>query len=437
MLISKLKSKITKNLLINIISFFLKLLFKQELTYDIKKFIKDLGFLTFATFTSSLFTFIINLIMVRKLGPIEYGYFSIIQVISNILIIPMLFGINTAMVRRLAIDKENKNTIIKTSFSIILINTIFILIIAYLFSNKLTQLFNVKEDIFFLSIYFAIATVIFSLAQDILRGLNIIDKLSIATILMSIVILLFISYFLFIKRNYTLYTPFYSNLYSLLFFSILAMILSKLDIKGKFSIFYAREFLKYGIFFVCGALSGMLINNINRLFINKFLGIREVGIYSAYFNASNVVIGRLLSVFITIYFPFIAKKGIDNLFKKLTLRTNILIFIIIFLLSFSSMVIVIYFYGKKYEFNLLLIFLFSILEGLIFISSILGFGIISIGIKGIKMNAIVVLIVGIISVILNINLIKFISLYGAIIAQCISVGGLIYLYSLILKRMLS
>ena len=111
---------------------------------------------------------------------------------------------------------------------------------------------------------------------------------------------------------------------------------------------------------VFGAVTGFLILNSDRFFLNHFSSLYFVGIYAAYQNAANVFVGRFFQLFVNVYFPSIAgekdKDKVNNFIKKI-----LKIFLIgAFVLSFFSIWLIIWLFGKEFPIDFKLIVLLSL-----------------------------------------------------------------------------
>ncbi|MCA9388668.1 hypothetical protein KC644_02790, partial [Candidatus Berkelbacteria bacterium] len=66
-----------------------------------KNFITNLGWVSFGTIVAMILLFLANLFAARWLGPDEYGRFSLVTAFSQLLILPMLIGLEHASTRYL------------------------------------------------------------------------------------------------------------------------------------------------------------------------------------------------------------------------------------------------------------------------------------------------------------------------------------------------
>ena len=130
--------------------------------------------------------------------------------------------------------------------------------------------------------------------------------------------------------------------------------------KWKFDITTAKMLSKFSFFSAIGGLSYVFYTNIDRIMINKYLPVADLGIYAAYCTASINVAGLLWGMFIMVYFPTIS--GYENkgaIFQK----TNKIIPYLIGLgipFIFVCEYIVLKLFGVRYSLDIFWMIFFSV-----------------------------------------------------------------------------
>jgi Na+-driven multidrug efflux pump len=101
-----------------IISLFHEKIFREPASEEMIKFVRNLSYVGLGTIFASIFSFLYNIIAGRVLGPSGYGSFMLVQSIAMVLYIPMLLGLNTAMIKYCAENKDQhqQRRIISTAF---------------------------------------------------------------------------------------------------------------------------------------------------------------------------------------------------------------------------------------------------------------------------------------------------------------------------------
>ena len=78
--------------------------FGHAMSDEMRKFLGNLSWSFFGGIIAAGATFTVNIVAGRLLGPEEYGKYSLVFLISQIFLIPMIFGMDTAIAR--TISKE-------------------------------------------------------------------------------------------------------------------------------------------------------------------------------------------------------------------------------------------------------------------------------------------------------------------------------------------
>src|SRR5437660_481355 len=101
---------------------FYRHIFREEMSEAVKLFFKNISYITLGTIISALLSFIFNILAGRILGPVEYGKFALVSSIALFLYIPMLPGLNTALVKYVSEknDFHKQSKIISTAYMVLL-----------------------------------------------------------------------------------------------------------------------------------------------------------------------------------------------------------------------------------------------------------------------------------------------------------------------------
>jgi len=421
--------------IINISKFFYEKIFHEEMSGEIKKFIKNLTYIGIGTIIAMIFSFTFNILAGRLLGPLRYGEFTLVQSVAMFLYIPMILGISTAMVKYSSEKKDEKRQaiIVSTAYIMILTFTITSVILLYVFSSQFSNLFSISKEIFYLSIAFAVLFALYTCTTDILRGLLKIKILSVLKPIFSIVALsAFLLFIIVYARSYI------SAVFSMYLAYGVTSIIAFIFILKKYFTYnikksWANKLLRYGIFTLLGSLSFVFYTNIDVILINRYMTELDVGIYRAYYFSSIYILGFLWNTFNVVFFPSISKyKNKEKIFNKIKKIIPYLIAIGIPFVFVCELVIL-KFYGKSYPLNFQLMILFAATSVLIVCYGLYDWTFCSQGIKGVKLVTMSSITIAIINIILNILLIPRYQLFGAILATTISfIIGIIILS--ILKR---
>ncbi len=157
-----------------LISFFYEKIFHEPAGEEVMKFVRNLSYVGLGTVLASPFSFSYNIIAGRVLGPAGYGGFTLVQSIAMFLYIPMLLGLNTAMIKYCAEnrDQDQQRKIISTAYGATVCLTVVSVMLYGIFRHQIATIFSVDQEIIVLSVLFAVIFVFYTLATSSLRGLH-------------------------------------------------------------------------------------------------------------------------------------------------------------------------------------------------------------------------------------------------------------------------
>jgi O-antigen/teichoic acid export membrane protein len=406
---------------INLITFGYERIFHEKMSDEVKKFFKNLSYVGLGTIIATIFSFAFNILAGRILGPSGYGEFTLVQSVAMFLYIPMLMGFGTAMVKYNA-EKEDYNrqhTIISTTYILVFIFTIVSIIIYYLFPSQISNLFSVSKEIFYLAIVFAVLFVFYILTTSTLRGLHEMKKYAIFQPIYGIILLS--AFLIFVFVNFISFRSMVFSMclaYGITGGVILAFI--RKYIRFEFDKTWVDKLARYGGYATIGGVSFVFYTNIDKILINMYMTVADVGIYRAYYFASVGITGLFFGIFNTVFFPVVSKCDDKKaIFKKIGRFTPYLIGFGLPLMVLSEFVIL-KLYGERYPINRSLILLFAIVSILIVYYGIYDWTFCSEGMIGVKLVNVSTVIIAITNVALNIYLIPRVGLFGAIASTAIA-----------------
>ena len=363
--------------------------FHEEMSADVQTFLKNVLYVSIGSIISAVFVIIFTILGGRILGPIEYGKFSLIQTVASFLLIPMLLGFATAMLKYSSEknDFQRQSAIIITTSTLVLLLTTVCIIIFIIFTPWLSKLFAIPMELFHLAIILAVILGFYTIVTSALRGLNMMKEYSIFQIVYGSIMLF--SFFIFIiDRRPTFGAMFYPMLITCFICTLAIIVIYIRKFKRwNFESSLVGHLSKYALFSAIGGISVTLYSNVDTIMISRYLNIKDVGIYNAYTTVSIGGTSILFSMFIAVFFPTISryeKKGI--IFK----RTNKIIpYIIILGVPFMIMCefITLKFYGNKYPVDWIWVILASVASIAVVIEGLYTWILNSVGSAGAKISA--------------------------------------------------
>lgn len=401
---------------VNLITFGYERIFHEQMSDEVKKFIKNLSYVGFGTIIATIFSFPFNILGGRILGPSGYGEFTLVQSVAMFLYIPMLLGFNTAMIKYNA-EKEDYNrqqSIISTTFILVFVLTVGSIFLYYIFSSQISKIFSVSVGIFYLSVIFAVLFVFYTLTTSTLRGLHEMKKYATFQPIYSIILLsafLIFVFINFISSEAMIFSMYLA--YGVTGIVLLILFLRKY-LKFEFNKSWVNTLTKYGMFATIGGVSFTFYTNIDKILINKYMTIADVGIYMAYYFASINVLGLFSGILIAVFFPVASKyKNKAVIINRMNRFVPYLVCVgtpFVFLCQF----VILNLYGGKYPIDFLLMLLFAVTSILVAWYGIYMWLFNSEGVRGVKLTILGTVTITIINVLLNIYLIPRFGLFGAI-----------------------
>jgi len=406
-------------------------LFHEKISGNALNFINSISYIAIGTIIATIFSFTYNILAGRLLGPSEYGKFTLINTIAMFLYIPMLLGTSTAMVKYNSekIDFDRQKIIISTSYMLVFVFTIITLIFYSVFSSKIVQTFSIPPDFYWLSVIFAVTFVCYTLTTETIRSLFNMRMLAILSSIQAM--LLLFSFLLFITLNTASFKAMvYSTYVAYTAVSVIICIYIHKYLKPIFDREWARTLMKYSSLTIFSGISYMLYTNIDKILINKYMTVTDVGIYNAYTYASINILDLLSGIFITVFFPTISGyKNKKIILKKINRFVPYLVLLGIPVTIIAEFLIL-NFYGEEYPINLLWMITFAIISVLSALYRIYAWLFNSEGEKGVKLTLSGTGTIAIVNILLDIYLIPQWGIFGAITATTLAFCiGICVIYS--------
>lgn len=405
---------------------FILLSFYSKITREgpgegIINFIDNFYYVLIGSLGSTILLIMFNILAGRMVGPYNYGTFILIQSIAMFLYLPMVLGINTSLVKFLSErdDFDDKSRIISSAYLLIFSSTLMSTLIYLFFMSEISKLISIPENLFTLSIIYAISFTFFVTTTNTLKGLRELKKYSILQFVSNVLILvLFVLLFWFKIETFDslLISTFIS--YGLITAIIIIRNRSFLEIsliKGTM-----QALLRYGLLTHLGGASYIIYTNADKLFINKFMSFESIGIYNAYYYSSVNVAILFSGMVVTVLFPMVSRQKGQLKIIKLVNKFIPYVIALGIPMIFISQLIIVRLFGNMYHLDYLLMIVFAITAIIYFIYDVHAWILCSEGEKGVRIALSGSLCIAIAAIILDIFLIPAFGLIGAISSMCIA-----------------
>lgn len=397
-------------------------IFKYNISEDMKIFLSNMSYAGISSVITAVLLGILQIVAVRALGPVEYGKVSLVFTVANFVPYLMFMGLHAGLSKYLPENgpPNQKGIIITTSMLGILFFTCLTLAIAYFARNYVSELLNFNMTIYSVGVIYCIFTVFKTATESILRGLLKFKTQAILDVIYTSIafLIFFVIYLLGYGKSYIFYV--YSFSAGLLVYGVAVLVWYRRYLRiSFFKIHIFKTLLSYGIYSVIGSIALFILWGSDRFFISRYLDIKSVGIYSVYYGASLIILGRFSSIFIKVLFPTASGRPDKAEINRSLGKLMLIAFLPLFLFNFVLMRIMLFIYGDQYPLNVGWIVLFSINAILYTYINSRGTLLVSQGIKGHAFYSFWSTCMAIFAFILYLMMIPRLGITGAIIAVII------------------
>lgn len=295
-------------------------LFGHEMSQHMQDFVRQLSFSFVGYVGANSLLFVAVVLAGRLLGPLQFGQYALVMAVSQVLIIPMVLGIDSAVMREVALKPKNLEEIISSGFIMqalfSLITVIVLLTIDDLISNRL----DIPVDIIRVAVIVALAVGLRAFFDGVVRGQRYF-KLQSAVRMIDASVVLFVligGYYLAGWDDFRLLSMGITlgALAATCFFGwwgggwLLAL--------SKSSLAMARRLWLYGSPGVLGAVAGILLVSADKIILRNTVGTSALGVYQAHYFASVQLSGQLAYIFLNVFFPTVVReRDLSHVLRKL------------------------------------------------------------------------------------------------------------------------
>ena len=370
-------------------------IFGHEISQEMIIFLKNLSWSFFGGLTATALLAILNIIAGRLLGPEKFGEYNYIVSLSSIFIFIFLLGNNLGSILNIS-DKNSrrgKEKILSASLGIFFFQVILFIVLFFYPIRYLFEKMNISDNVFTLSLCLGLTLAFRELVNSYLRAFLFFKIQSVFKIIeaTSILIVFFFLYFNFADSSTGSLFYLISIMVGGAFFILLGMGILFFSFKiTNFNFKEVKVLFSYNRLMFFFSIGGFLIS-LDKFFIGKYIGTESLGVYSAYFSSSQLVISNLYLIFANTFWPTLIKnkEQIRNVTKKLKILM-FRYFPLWLIISFCVVSFFVYLFGKKYPFDTTLIILFSIVSLLnVFFSAFISI----LNIEKMRLSAILTIIV--------------------------------------------
>lgn len=377
-------------------------LFGHEMSDEMRKFLGNLSWSFFGGITAGGILFITNILAGRWLGPEEYGKYNFIAAFSTIALLLMNFGLDVTTLHFVSRARSSgeRELLIGTSFFSILFTILLGILILVGLADFFVDELAVDSGIYFVAIIFTTVLSIKNLLDSYLRGIGLFKEQSrykileacltfgaLLTVLLSGIFVGHLSYLAYVS------SLFFGTI--VIIFFILCRVKEYLQFKN-FSVVTLKSMFWYGLFVLIGGVSSLFLLNLDKIFVNKYLGIEQLGLYGAYYTASMTLTTYASLIFLNVFFPAVSGSNLDletilTKLNTLTIRLFLPAFLLIAMCTRGALLL----FGDAYPVDWLLILEFSLLSVIFSYFTIVWWLVAAAGTRGMAFTSLAGFIIGI------------------------------------------
>ena len=415
-------------------------IFRHYMSEETKRFLYHLSFTFFATGIAAIIMFVVNIFATRLLGPEEFGKYGVIISLGQIITIFTTLGLSSILVKYIIPEKRGVNGIlILQTLIFTAVTSIAALLLFLLFKDVFMSLVNIDNSLFLILMILVPFLTFFNIFEAFNKGFLRFKFQAIWQIINAFLIIFafLLLFFVFRFQTFSAYIlPFLLGYFA---YSLITIIyfLRRREITFNFSKalrnfpdFY--KIIVYAKYTFLGGFIWYIISGLDKIFLNKFIGFNETGLFQAYLTASITVLGVFYTSLINVFFPTATNfKNYRVVFDKIK-KLSWLSFLPMILAEFIIISIILKLYGTQYEYNALYVLLFSLACFFYFWGGTVAWLAYAQGLKGVKYTFYTALFVSALSVVINFILIPQYGMLGATIAFLFSMTLSFFLYFYIL-----
>lgn len=346
--------------------------FGHELSDEMRIFLTNFSWSLLGGILASVILFVVNILAGRWLGPELYGGYNSILSLSGVLAGFFLLGFDVSGVRYLS-DEKFKD-VFREIFTTVLLSVLliigFTISIILIFHDLLINNLSISSQFLILGVVLALVLALKSLFNGFLRAFSKHKLQSIMRFLDALLVFIVFIILIVIYKKISVSSYIYAiSLGGLFFIMVACFALRKYFLNFDYSIL-KKIFFEYNRFLLFASIIGIIIAS-DRFIIGKVLGLQELGYYSAYYVASNLVVAEMGGIFMNAFWPSAIKniKSIKEIIRKIE---HIFVFYAPFWIILIALNTTIFFsfFGRDYPMRLDYIAFFSINSFLGFMLSI-------------------------------------------------------------------
>lgn len=331
------------------------------------KLSSSFGVYFFASVISAALPLLMLPIFTRYLTPTDFGVISIFSVL-NAFFGPFLGFSTVGLISREYYNKDITDFALYVGniFILLFISVVPLLLLTFKFGDFFAHLFNIPEELIWLSIVFSFSTFIINAILIIWQVQSKPIRYGIFQVSQALLNII-ISLFLVVCLNLGWEGRIASQIITIVLFALVSIIFIKksIDLKCAYRKSYLLNAFSVGVPLIPHTLGAFFISMSDRLFLTKMISIESAGIYSLGFAIASII-GFIEQSFNAAFAPWLFEKlslniiGVKIKIVKATYVYFIFILMCVFLLNIITSYFFEYFIDRKFEGAQIFIFWISL-----------------------------------------------------------------------------
>ncbi len=355
-----------KKYIIKIVEKLHYLVFRHEMSQQMREFASNVSWLFYAGVVVMPVSLLVGTFAGRLMGPAQFGEYNLVVLISSYLLILVFFGLDISTIKFFvkAKDDKEKQKLFSSSFVFVGTFLLILIILQLFFGSSVAKLIGVPQQLIVFVLIYTVAASFKSILDISVRAQEKFKAQALGKIIeiFAVAIVFSTSVVLLKSMSYSLYiVALVSGMAALMvyYFPIC------LKYFGNFSFETLKKQLSEGRFFMLSALLGNLFISSDRLLIAKFIDLKALGVYSAYYMASISIVAIMAQLFVSVLLPATAKLRDKSFSFKLD-QLLIKGFAPVFAACCVLIIIFLKIFGRSYPLRADYTFLFAFVSALYF-----------------------------------------------------------------------
>lgn len=313
-------------------------IFGHEMGEEMRKFLGHLSWSFFGGIIASVLMLGVNVGMGRYFGPEEYGKYNFVLILSQFLLIFVYLGTDVSSVKFLSSEKEmsDRKSFFSSSYYFVFAMILLSWCVYYFVHQKIESYFHIDSQYLFLALILGSALGMKGVVDGYLRAFFLFRFQAFLRVIEATLVIIFLSLILkvFGIREYQYYV------YVIAGGAVLFSLVTLFRLRENFGVFRwtsLKLMLSYGNVVLMGVILGAVFNSLDKIIVAKYLGVAQLGIYSAYFMTATNLIAQITQVFNNVFFPAISRADniayvakINTLMKRFFVPGGIIISLVLY-----------------------------------------------------------------------------------------------------------